>query len=81
MIFVSPKHQQKNCGEGIRSNVYSLGVILLFAGLPEGFIFLFLFVEFIPYWRVIKCRHHDDCFIIIANNVLVAVKWQIKLSN
>ena len=71
----------ENSNEGIRSNVYSLGVIRLFAGFTKLSLFLLTCVEVIPNWRARKWSERDDCLVFIENNVLGGLKWQMKRSS
>ena len=56
LIFVSPKCQQKKIGKGIRSNVYSLGIIISFACFPwQLFLLLRKYVD-----NVLKIGQEND---------------------
>ena len=65
----------QNSDKGIRSNVYSLGVIRSFVCVKKQLLFLFPCIEVIPDWRVIKWSKSEYCSVFIANNILVALQW------
>ena len=48
--------------------------------MPKRLLFLFPRVEVITDWRTKKGRNHAECYIFIANKVLVDLQWHMELT-
>ena len=75
--YLLVQESTKSGGEGSRSNVYLLSLIISYAGFPKNWSFSPC-IEVMHDWRARKRRNQAECFVFISNHILGALQWQMK---